>query len=105
MTAPIEQRCASCRFARINNEEDETYLCRRRAPQRFDLDFLTHVLRSIALSQLVISERSQHLDGAVHPDGRALDYIALWPEVSADDWCGEYATKRTKKLKQREDDR
>jgi hypothetical protein len=97
MTKPIEEECASCRFALIHDEEDETYTCHRRAPQRFDLDFVLDALRSIAVSQLVISNRKRgDVDSVLGATGSVLGYMPLWPEVAACDWCGEYEPKETR---------
>jgi hypothetical protein len=90
------EECASCRFANIH-EKGETYSCRRRAPQRFDLDLVLDALRSVAISLFVISERERcPVDGIMDITGLSLDYMSRWPTVSSYDWCGEYEPRKTR---------
>lgn len=57
-------RCATCRYLMAGREG--WYECRRREPQ--------------------ISIQRECDDEAINP-------VTLWPRVSKDDWCGEYAPK------------
>ena len=80
---------ADCRFGIQRHEKHRTFLCRRRAPQRVDLDFIfAALLRSIAASQLTISKREQEwFDQAMDPK---IDCPPIWPTVEPWDWCRRY---------------
>lgn len=57
--------CADCRFfERINLPEFERGQCRRLAPT---------------------PDRER-----LAPDGTPVAYLAVWPTVVPDDWCGEF---------------
>jgi hypothetical protein len=91
------ERCGSCRFAKRWDDKRDIYLCRRRSPQRFELDFVLHALCSIAASLFEMSGRNREkVDGVIHAMNEAGDdsvfgYMPQWPTVNGEyDWCGEY---------------
>ena len=81
--------CADCRFGNQLDERNHSFMCRRRAPQRHNLDFVVALLlQSIAVSQLKISKRdSEWFDETIN---HKADAPPVWPTVKAWDWCGEY---------------
>jgi hypothetical protein len=90
------ERCGNCRFAERYSDDGDSYSCRRRAPQRFELNFVLYALCSIAASLYEMSGRDREkVDGVINAMGEAgadgvFSYTEKWPTVNEHNWCGEY---------------
>lgn len=69
----MDGKCVNCRFFAGGMSE-----CRRHAP------------RSTPTMLMAVSQAVVHMDKDAMETWDAGAHKAAWPEVSDDDWCGEY---------------
>jgi hypothetical protein len=99
-----DKTCKNCLYAADfcgdDIKDDDKIYCRRHAPSPVSAFryYIGEVLRDIAYS-------SRSAGGIVPPEEGGMDDVATeatetpaystWPEVSGDDWCGEWRSKDT----------
>ena len=66
------RRCESCMYFLLDHDKSKTGECRRRSPQFYTI---------------TQDEPSWDRDT---PSSSYVSYSSGWPDVSKDDWCGEY---------------
>lgn len=90
---PDEQRpdrCETCRFWEVSEDDNEFGECRRNPPQLDIIPLLAILLN--ARDKLRV-EFSHDSTPPYDDELRIEDYHGAWPKLWGEDWCGEWKPK------------